>query len=128
MSFSHTVLGNCFLETSHGCYETHPSSLQIETQSKLLHYTWIDAKDCTIVKTHVFFITNLNLNTNMWNFFFYGSRYQEGTEEGCIYINPEQHNTLISYHIEFECRSKTFEYESLVQGLKKAIDIKVKCL
>jgi hypothetical protein len=28
ISFAHTVLGNCFLETDHGCYASQPSSFQ----------------------------------------------------------------------------------------------------
>jgi ribonuclease HI len=36
--------------------------------------------------------------------------------------------TLISCHLEFECTNNIVEYEALVQGLKKAIDLKVKCL
>jgi ribonuclease HI len=38
---------------------------------------------------------------------------------GCILIDPEQHKTLISYHLEFKCTNNTTEYEALVQGLKK---------
>jgi ribonuclease HI len=60
--------------------------------------------------------------------FFDGSRSQEGVREGCILIDPEQHKTLISYHLDFECTNNTIEYEALVQGLKKSIDLKVKCL
>jgi hypothetical protein len=34
--FAHTVLGNYFLETDHGCYEAQPSETQTDTQSELL--------------------------------------------------------------------------------------------
>jgi hypothetical protein len=35
---------------------------------------------------------------------------------------------MISSRLEFECTNNTVEYEALVQGLKKDIDLKVKCL
>jgi ribonuclease HI len=43
-------------------------------------------------------------------------------------INPIQVKTLISCHLELEFTNNTVEYEALVQGLKKAIDLKVKYL
>jgi hypothetical protein len=45
-----------------------------------------------------------------------------------VLIDPEQCKTPISCRLEFECTNNTAEYEALVQGLKKAIDLKVKCL
>jgi ribonuclease HI len=47
---------------------------------------------------------------------------------GCVLIEPSKHKTLISYQLEFKCTNNTVEYESLVEGLKKSIDIKVCCL
>jgi ribonuclease HI len=35
---------------------------------------------------------------------------------------------MISYCLEFECTNNMAEYEGLVQGLKKSIDLKVRCL
>jgi ribonuclease HI len=43
----------------------------------------------------------------------------------CVLIDPGKHKMLISYYLEFECTNKTVEYEALVQGLKRAIDLKV---
>jgi hypothetical protein len=74
VSFAHTVLGNYFLETDHGCYEVRPSPIQTYTQSELLQCTQTDDNDCTILKTHGFCITNSNLHNNMWTMFFDGSR------------------------------------------------------
>jgi hypothetical protein len=42
INFVNSILGNCFLETVHGCYVAHPSSLKPEKQSKLLHCTRTD--------------------------------------------------------------------------------------
>jgi ribonuclease HI len=55
-------------------------------------------------------------------------RSQEGARAGCILIDPEKHKTLISFYLEFKCTNNTVEYDALVQGLKKFIDLKVRCL
>jgi len=60
--------------------------------------------------------------------FFDGSKTQEGAEAECVLIDHEQCKTLTSHHLEFECTNNTAEYEALVQGLKRAIDLKVKYL
>jgi ribonuclease HI len=64
----------------------------------------------------------------MWTMFFDGSKTQDGAGVGCVLIDPIQGKTLISCHLEFECTNNTIEYEALVQGLKKAIDLQVKYL
>ena len=56
------------------------------------------------------------------------SKTQDGVRVGCVLIDPRQGKMLISCHLEFECTNNTVEYEALVQGLKKAIDLKVKYL
>jgi hypothetical protein len=78
ISFSHTTLGNCFLEVDHGCYTTQPSSFQEDEQSKLLHCTQTDANDCKIVEVDDFCFTNSIIGTDIWTLFFDGSRSQEG--------------------------------------------------
>jgi ribonuclease HI len=64
----------------------------------------------------------------MWTMFFDGSKTQDGVDIGCVLIDPSQGKMLISCRLEFECTNNTVEYEALVQGLKKAIDLKVKHL
>ena len=34
----------------------------------------------------------------------------------------------ITCHLEFECTNNVAEYEALVQGLKKALDLNIKCI
>ena len=60
--------------------------------------------------------------------FFDGSRSWEGAGVGCVLIDLEQSKIPISCCLEFECTNNTREYEALVQDIKKAIDLKVKCL
>ena len=35
---------------------------------------------------------------------------------------------MITCHLEFECTNNVAKYEALVQGLRKALDLKIKCL
>jgi ribonuclease HI len=46
----------------------------------------------------------------------------------CILIDLWKHKILIACRLEFKCTNNIVEYQALVQGLKKAIDIKVHCL
>ena len=52
----------------------------------------------------------------------------EGLGGGCVLIDPEKNKHFLSCRLEFECTNNTTEYEALVQGLKKAIELKVKNL
>ena len=60
--------------------------------------------------------------------YFDGSKSKEGVGVGCVLIDPKKCKTLISHRLEFECTNTIVEYEVLVQGLKKDIDLKVKFL
>jgi ribonuclease HI len=55
-----------------------------------------------------------------------GSKSQEGSGAGCILIDHKGKRHFLSFRLEFECTNNIFEYEALVQGLKKAIDLDVK--
>jgi len=96
ISFTHTSLGNYFLEVNHGCYATQPSSIQTNEHSKLLHYTRTETNDCTIVELDRFCFTNPILDINIWALFFNGSKSWEGLGAGCILIDPKKNKTLIS--------------------------------
>jgi ribonuclease HI len=62
----------------------------------------------------------------VWTLYFDGSKSQEGSGAGCILINPKGKRHFLSCRLEFECTNNTVEYEVLVQGLKKAIDLNIK--
>jgi ribonuclease HI len=62
----------------------------------------------------------------MWTLFFDGSKYLEGASVGCILKDLEGINTLIACRLEFSCTNNTIEYEALLQGIRKAIDLKAK--
>ena len=58
--------------------------------------------------------------------FFYGSETLEGSGDGCVLIDPLKNKHLLSCRLELELTNNTAEYEALVQGLKKLIELKVK--
>jgi ribonuclease HI len=62
----------------------------------------------------------------IWTLYFDGSKSQEGSRERCILIDRRGRCHFLSCRIEFESTNNTTEYESLVQGLNKAIDLNVK--
>ena len=49
----------------------------------------------------------------------------EGSGVGCVLIDPKKNKNFLSCILEFECTNNTAEYEALVQGLRKAIELKV---
>ena len=52
----------------------------------------------------------------------------QGSGIGCVLIDPKINKHFLSCRLEFECTNNTAEYEALVQGLKKSIELKVKNL
>jgi ribonuclease HI len=69
---------------------------------------------------------NGNHRSQIWTLYFDGSKSQEGSGAGCILINQKGKHHFLSCRLEFKCTKNTAEYEALVQGLKKAIDLNVK--
>jgi ribonuclease HI len=64
--------------------------------------------------------------SQVWTLYFDGYKSQEGSRVGCILIDPKGKRSFLSCRLEFECTNNTIEYEALVQGLKKAIDLNIK--
>jgi hydroxymethylpyrimidine pyrophosphatase-like HAD family hydrolase len=64
----------------------------------------------------------------IWSFYFDGSKYKEAVGAGCVLIDPVGIQTFISYRLEFECTNNTSEYEALLQGLRKYLDMDVQNL
>ena len=70
----------------------------------------------------------LELNDRYWFLYFDGSKTQEGSGAGCILIDPDKNKHFLSCRLEFECINNTVEYEALVLGMEKAIELKVRNL
>jgi ribonuclease HI len=45
---------------------------------------------------------------------------------GCILKDPNGKKILIACRLEFQCTNNIVEYEALLQGLRKAIDLKAR--
>ena len=63
------------------------------------------------------------LDLSSWILFFVGSRSKDGVGDGCVLIDPKCAKWMIDCRLEFQCTNNIFEYEALVHGLKKAIDL-----
>ena len=53
---------------------------------------------------------------------------KEGASAGCLLIDSHGTRTMIACLLEFECTNNVAEYEALMQGLKKTLDLHVKCI
>lgn len=60
--------------------------------------------------------------------YFDGLKTHEGSRVGCILIDPQKNKKLITCQLELECMNNIAEYEELILGLKKAINLKVEVL
>ena len=52
----------------------------------------------------------------------------EGLGAGYVLIDPKKNKHFLSCRLEFECTNNTAEYEALVQGLRKTIELKAENL
>jgi ribonuclease HI len=64
----------------------------------------------------------------IWSLYFDGSKSKEGAGAGCVIIDLAGNKTLIACRLEFECTNNTAEYEALLQGLRKALDMNIQNL
>jgi hypothetical protein len=64
----------------------------------------------------------------IWSLYFDGSKSKEGASVGYVIINPAGNKTLIACRLEFECTNNTAEYEALLQGLRKDLDMNIQNL
>jgi hypothetical protein len=72
-------------------------------------------------KTKYESITKPKGDPNMWTLFHDGSKSLEGGGDvGCILKDPNGKKILIACRLEFQCTNNIVEYESLLQGLRKA--------
>jgi hypothetical protein len=83
---------------------------------------------CNIVSVDSTNTSNINVDTNIWKLLFDGSKSQEGARASYLLIDPNGKCIIIFCKFEFECTNNIVEYESLVQGLKKTIDLKARCI
>jgi ribonuclease HI len=73
-------------------------------------------------------VSNTVDEAQIWSLYFDGSKSKEGVSAGCVLIDPTGNKTFIACRLEFECTNNTIEYEALLQGLRKALDMDVRNL
>ena len=125
-----SVLGNYFIELEQGNYQAEEASNTSDAQPDLLRFSQADEINCKIVDLAL----DVDVDSctivvdNFWTLFFDGSKTLEGSVAGCVLIDPKKNKHFLSCRLEFECTNNTAEYEALVQGLRKAIELKVENL
>ena len=68
------------------------------------------------------------VNNLPWMLYFDGSKSKEGVGERFLLIDPKGNKTCIVCILEFDCTNNIAEYESLIQGMKKDLDLHIKVL
>ena len=121
--FTDIIMGNYMVDSFFGNLEAETSSVQdSEHQSEVFHFTQLP--DEILVPN----IAHLDLNDGLWSLYFDGSKSKEGSGVGCLLIDPQGKRYFVACRLEFECTNSIAEYEALIQGLKKAIDLGAKAL
>ena len=122
------VFGNYFIEIEPGNYQAEEDSDTSDTQPDLLHFSRADEIDCKIVELaiDVDVSSHAVVGSDFWMLFFDGSKTLEGSGTSCVLIDPIKNKHFLSCRLEFECTNNTTEYEALVQGLRKAMELKEK--
>ena len=125
-----SILGNYFFELELGNYQAEEANDTSDTQPNLLQFSWANKIDCNIVEL-VSDVGGSSISVGVekfWILYFDGSKTLEGSGARCVLIDPEKNKNFLSCRLEFECTNNIAEYEALVQGLKKEIELKVKNL
>ena len=124
------VLGNYFLELKPRNYQAEEATKISDIHPSLLWFSWADEIDFNIVDLVPDVVSSSNSKgvESFWIRYFDDSKTLEGSGAGCVPIDPEKNKHFLLFRLEFECTNNTVEYEALVQGLKKTIELKVKNL
>ena len=121
--FTDTIMGNYMVDSFFGNFEAEISEiLDSNQQSEIWHFTLLPPEISVSETLH------LDINNRFWSLYFDGSKSKEGAGAGCLLIDHYGKRYFIACRLEFECTNNVAEYEALIQGLKKAIDLGVKAL
>ena len=92
VNFSHSILGNYFIELEPGNYQGEDADNGSDTQAELLQLSWDDKIDCNIVDLLSYVVSNSNSVgvERFWILYFDGSKTLEGLGAGCVLIDPEK--------------------------------------
>ena len=67
----------------------------------------------------------LLLTQRSWTMFFDGSFTQHGSGTGILFITPQRYSLPKAYKMLFPCTNNISEYESLINGMKIALEWRV---
>ena len=107
---------NSFIDSS--CFETSFGRSNAELSSFANSYKQSKLLPCNQ-------IAELN-HINSWTLYFDISRNEYGADAGCILIDPYGNKTYSVIQLEPGYTGTLAEYETSIQGLKKAINMNVK--
>ena len=121
------VLGNYLIELEPRNYQAKEASGTPDTHPDLLRFSRADEFDYKIVDLVLDVVFNsISVEVDsFWALYFDWSKTLEGWGVGCVLIDPRKNKHFLSCRLEFECTNNTAEYEALVQGLRKAVELKV---
>ena len=93
-----SVLGNYFIELEPGNYQDEDASSIPDTQLDLLRFSRADEIDCKIVDLVLDVVRNsVSVEVEIfWTLYFDGSKTLEGSEDGCVLIDPEKNKLFLS--------------------------------
>ena len=99
-----------------------------DAQPDLLWFSQADEIDYKIVELAIDVDVNSHtvVVSDFWTLFFDGSKTLEGSGAGHVLIDPKKNKHFLSCRLEFECTNNPIKYETLVQGLRNAIELKAK--
>jgi len=103
---------------NNSCFETFFGRSNVELSSFANSYKQSELLPCNQ-------IVELN-HINSWTLYFDISRNKHGTDVGCLLIHPCGKRTYSVIQLEPGYTDTVVEYETLIQGLKKAINMNVK--
>lgn len=125
--FNNNILGNYSSKSFFGNFISKPSPFPVNNFiSQIENFSQIDRSRCFNITEET--VNKIVDNSLFWSLYFDGSKSSEGSGDGCILVSPQGEKTVLSCRLEFECTNNTTEYEALVQGLYKAVGLKVQYL
>jgi hypothetical protein len=123
LHFTHIVEPNCnIIYHTNNSYDVQPRIVS-KDRLEMFVYSTNPTKTKKYEKLKLNVITKKG-DPNMWTFLFDRSKYLEGAGVGYILKYLKGRNTLIACRLEFSCTNNTIEYEALLQGLRKVVELK----
>jgi len=134
LALAKLMFGNYFLETQLGCYLAQSSPTPPDTQLGLLPCRTGENETCTgLCNSSSSSVSSTSAasgpcTNDLWILYFDGSKTQDGFGAGCVLIDPRKRKHLVSSRLEFKCTNNIANYEALLLGLHKALNLNVAML